>query len=778
MRHPLLILLAAVCGAVLVSCDGQLDGDLASADADSDGYGSAIDCDDQDPDVHPRADELCNDVDDDCDGDVDEDPVDGDPHFADEDGDGAFGTPVLACAASEVFGAEQTDCDDADATIHPGALEACNGVDDDCDGALPEVEEDGDEDGFIGCAECDDGEALANPEQRELCDGLDNDCDGDVDEEGDFFEDEDGDGFGDPWSAPVVASCAAPPDGLVPNNEDCDDSRADMNPDATEVCDDANRDEDCDGEADNDDASADEDTESSWYRDIDGDGFGNHDWEWSRCDPPTGYVGDDTDCDDGAAAANPGITTETCGDGLDNDCDGSPGSCGGPVGVVRLEDAEAKLTGESSGNAAGRSVRIAGDINNDGYDDILVGSPLSSAGSAEAGATYLILGPGLEDSNLADADARLIGEGAGDFAGKSVAGAGDVNDDGYDDILVGAWGRGYQDVGAAYLFLGPVSDDVGLEDADAKLVGEVNGDHAGAWVSAAGDVNDDGFADILVGAPGNSQGGASAGAAYLMLGPISGQIDLADADAKFVGESGGDQAGWAVAGAGDFNGDGVDDLVVGAPSSNLGGTDSGAVYVLFGPVTGTVDLSDAELTFVGEADHDRAGYSVAGAGDVNADGYDDLIVGAHSNDEGAPGAGAAYLILGPASGYFNLSSADAKLTGVMGGDTAGQQVDAAGDVNADGYDDLLIAAPNSDNGGSRSGTVYLVLGPVDDDMELRDADARLFGEGADDFAGVSAARGGHIDNDGYDDLVIGATGDDAGGSNAGAAYLVVGGPGL
>ena len=377
--------------------------------------------------------------------------------------------------------------------------------------------------------------------------------------------------------------------------------------------------------------------------------------------------------------------------------------------------------------------------------------------------------------NLSMADGKLLGEESSDQAGGSVSGAGDVNGDGNNDLLVGAAYNmeGGAYAGAAYLVLGPVSGDLDLSLADAKLVGEESFDFAGTSVSGAGDLNNDGNADLLVGAYHESEGGYGAGAAYVVLGPVTGDLDLSLADAKLVGEEGYDAAGGTVSGAGDVNGDGNDDVLVGASSYAEVGTPYGAAYLMLGPVTGTLDLSLADAKLVGAEVGDVAG-SVCRAGDVDGDGHVDLLVGAPGNDEGGFNAGAAYFVLGPVTGTLDLSLADAKLVGEEDWEYAGLSVSGAGDVDDDGHDDLLVGAPADPiYAPSSTGAAYLVLGSVSGTLDLSLADAKLIGEDAGDLAGFSVSGVGDVNVDGNDDLLIGAY------SNpstlyTGAAYLVLG----
>ncbi len=344
------------------NCDGSVDGADAAdpiswyIDNDGDGYGTGAafamacsgpsgtadrddDCDDGDPTIHPEADEHCDSVDNDCDGDVDEDAVDGGWWYPDADGDGYGGeaSGAQACTQPSATIGTGGDCDDGDATVHPGVSEICDGIDNDCDGDVDEDAEDGDiwyadgdGDGYgdatsttsacsrpaghvADASDCDDAHGAINPGATELCDGIDNDCDGDVDggavDQGTWYADNDGDGFGDP--AIPCQACAQPSD-HVANDDDCDDGDPGTHPRATELCDGV--DNDCDGAVDGDAVD-----QGTWYADNDGDGFGDPATPSQACEQPSGQVVDATDCDDGDPATHPGAD-ELCDDN-DNDCD-------------------------------------------------------------------------------------------------------------------------------------------------------------------------------------------------------------------------------------------------------------------------------------------------------------------------------------------------------------------------------------------------------------------------------------------------------------------------
>lgn len=375
-----------------------------------------------------------------------------------------------------------------------------------------------------------------------------------------------------------------------------------------------------------------------------------------------------------------------------------------------LGNADAIYTGEATQDQAGFSVSGAGDVNNDGYDDMLISSPGISR-------VYLVLGSASPaGASLGTADAMYDGENSGSYGCASVAGAGDVNGDGHDDILIGDYAYN-SNQGRSYIILGSASpSDTALGSADAIYTGEAAGDSAGFSVAGVGDVDGDYFADFLIGAQGFN---SNQGRAYLILG--SGSLfstNLASADAIYTGESTSDYAGNSVAGAGDVNGDGLADLIIGAYGNDDGGSAAGRAYLVLGNANlGNIALSDADAIYTGESANNYAGNSVAGAGDVNGDGYSDLLIGANGYNSDA---GGAYLILGSASPISSsLSVAEARYTGENDYDYAGLPVAAAGDVNGDGLSDLLIGATQYQGGSTRIGKVYLIFSDYAPPTETR-----------------------------------------------------------
>lgn len=353
------------------------------------------------------------------------------------------------------------------------------------------------------------------------------------------------------------------------------------------------------------------------------------------------------------------------------------------------------------------------------------------------------------------AHARFAGEGEGDAAGLAVALAGDLDGDGHGDALVAA---PYVDVdagydGVVYLLSGPLAGD--LDAADAIRL-EGSGGERVQVVAGAGDPDGDGFVDVLVATPYNDEAGEQNGRAYLLTGPITASTALGGAAHAWGGLAEGDNAGSAAAGVGDVDGDGLDDLLVGAMRADAAGESAGSAYLVAGPPSDTESLSQARATLHGAQAGEWAGYAVAGAGDVDGDGLHDLLVGAPYHDGSHQGAGRAYLVLGPVSGVRSLEDAHGVLEGEQASAIAGCTVAGAGDTDGDGLDDIAVGsylynqAPTGQNG-----RVYLLRGPVSTGASLSTAHATITGDDQDECAGFSLSSG-DVDGDGISDLLVGA----------------------
>jgi hypothetical protein len=468
------------------------------------------------------------------------------------------------------------------------------------------------------------------------------------------------------------------------------------------------------------------------------------------------------------------------------------------------------IQGDVAGDRAGDSVSSAGDINGDGFADLIVGAPLGDNGGNYAGEAYVIFGKaGATRTNidltfLFASDGFIIqGDAANDVTGSSVSGAGDINGDGLADLIVSAGGGGSRgaNTGGAYVIYGKVGatrtniDLTTLAASDGFYIqGDVAGDAAGGSVSSAGDINGDGLADLIVGAPGGDDGGSYAGEAYVIFGKAGAtraNIDLASLAASdgFIiqGDAAGDHAGSSVSSAGDINGDGFADLIVGAQFGDDGGANAGEAYVIFGKTGATrtvIDLTSLAASdgFIiqGDAAGDYAGRSISSAGDINGDGLADLIVGVPNSDDGK----GAYVIFGKAGATrtaIDLTSLVASDGFIIRSDGTGSNVASAGDINGDGFADLIVGAPFGSNGGTFAGEAYVIFGKAVatrtsiDLTSLAASDGFIIqGDVERDFAGFSVSSAGDINGDGFADLIVGAPYGDNGGDAAGEAYVIYG----
>lgn len=520
----------------------------------------------------------------------------------------------------------------------------------------------------------------------------------------------------------------------------------------------------------------------TWYLDADVDGYGFSGDTQVSCTEPEGYVTNDQDCDDTDSELRPSAV-DICDDGVDQDCSGDE------VGCTSVNPSVATLfTGEAAGDNAGMSMAGAGDVNGDGFEDLLIGARSHGYGGANAGAAYLAYGPFDEGSrDLSSADVKLYG-GAGDRAGRAVAGGGDLDGDGLPDIVVGAPNASDAGVasGAAFVVFSSslvgVSEPFDLSGGDLMIHGRRSAEYFGAHV-AIGDATGDGLADLFVGVTGDSSAATTAGALYIFAGPLAASetaISVASGTwtARITGESSTEQIGLYMDAGSDLDGDGIDDILVGSARNATAGSLAGAAWLLPGPISGTVNLSAAELKLVGAAAGDRLGAGVSGAGDQDGDGYEDFVVAAPFEDSVNSDAGAVYLVRGgPDLASISGASIDTVASAtVFGRERSGQlgsSLDASGDADNDGVNDLLATANN--DGFEAHGAAYLFYGPVVGALSAMDADWSQVGEAAQDHLGSFAAFGGDLAGTGASSLLLGAREADVGGStDAGKAWLILG----
>jgi hypothetical protein len=683
--------------------------------------------------VHPGATDAWYDgIDQDCAGDDDFD--------ADGDGSASSEHPRRTGALGE-------DCDDADPARNPAATERCNGVDDDCDGATDDEDDSLSEDGattfyadadgdghgdpetsqwacaapgptWVATAEdCDDTDPAIAPGAPELCDGRDNDCDALVDDDdpdrseddaATWYADRDGDGFGAPDD--TTRACSAPADHVALAG-DCDDTDAETSPLAYEVCNDG-VDNDCDGTLGTRevggacalrDSSLDEaqlvllgvtraDTAGERVRfggDIGGDGI---------ADLLVAAPYED------GTASGAGAVYVVSGGPLDPD----------DHEVRSLSTATATLRGAALADHAGTG--LAGeDADADGYADLAIGAPHADDAGSGSGGAYLFFGPVTGERTVEEADVALIGGGAREYTGWSTHIGGDIDGSGAAAWLVGApahpdasGSATAQDAttGGALLVFRGGSLRTGGGTPNQRIEGAGVGDALGMDV-ITGDLDGDGVHEILAGAPG-ADGGAGA---VLAFAYAAGDTAATDALATWSGVAAGDAAGSALAVA-DLDGDGTDDLVIGAPKADTGALDSGAAYVVQGTRGGSLAAlgTVAHARIDGVRRSDWLASSLAAAGDQDADGIGDLLVGVPRTDDAGTNSGEVRLFLGPVSGLLGVTDAAVTLASPNAGDQAGASVHGGQDFDGDGLPDIVVGARLQDDGDVNAGAASLFLG--------------------------------------------------------------------
>ncbi len=423
--------------------------------------------------------------------------------------------------------------------------------------------------------------------------------------------------------------------------------------------------------------------------------------------------------------------------------------------------------GESNQASAwyGYSVSSAGDVNGDGYSDIIVGAPYYDNVESNEGAAFVYYGSSTGPSVASNW--MMESNQTGAQYGISVSSAGDVNGDGYSDIIVGA--NQYDNVenneGAAFVYYGSATGP----SAVPNWTGESDQAFAfyGISVSSAGDVNGDGYSDIIVGANGYSNGEANEGAAYVYYGS-SGGLSLT-VDWMMESNLASAQYGISVASAGDVNGDGYSDIIIGAYGYDNGEADEGAAYVYFGGSTGP--SATADWTREGNQVDAHYGFSVSSAGDVNGDGYSDIIIGAYGYDNGEADEGTAYVYFGGSTGPSVVPNWSGESN--QAGACYGISVSSAGDVNGDGYSDIIVGAYRYDNGEADEGAAYVYSGGSTGPSTAAD----WTGESNQISAcyGISVSSAGDVNGDGYSDIIVGAYRYDNGETNEGIASVYYGG---
>jgi fibronectin type 3 domain-containing protein len=464
--------------------------------------------------------------------------------------------------------------------------------------------------------------------------------------------------------------------------------------------------------------------------------------------------------------------------------------------INNLSFADLTLNGVNPSDNAGYAVANQGDLNGDGLADLVVGAiGASPSGRTAAGEVYINLSTACQGGaqELGSASVVIRGQASLDLMGASVASAKDLSGDGIADLVIGVPGAdpgGRGNAGSVYIFFGrstwPSVIDLSVDSPDVTINGVASGDELGAYVANSGDVNGDTRPDLIIGAPNaDAQGIFEAGAAYIVFGRATFPATMELSISANVTLMGGEALALAgrVTNGGDVNGDGLADILVGAPGvDGSSGANSGATYLVLGRTNWPKSLFlsiSSDAIFYGANRDDQSGVAVSNGGDVNRDGYEDILIGAAlASPGGKQFAGTSYLIFGRLSfsGTMNLNQANVTINGIATGDQSGRSLDISGDANGDGFADIVIGAFNATpDGQSAAGQVYVVYGsPIfPTTMGLDTAALTFDGEAAFDNFGFSVSSMGDINGDAKADIFIGANlADTSGRVDAGQTYVV------
>ena len=469
--------------------------------------------------------------------------------------------------------------------------------------------------------------------------------------------------------------------------------------------------------------------------------------------------------------------------------------------TVEINGATANGPSLSNYDGFGISVAHIGDLNRDGIPDIAVGANWDNAGGTDRGAIHIMfmntngsVKSTVEINNVTTNGPSLSNA---DFFGRSVTSIGDLNRDGIPDIAVGAYGDngGGDGRGAIHIMFmntdGGVKSTVEINDDTTNGPSLSNTDYFGTSVTSIGDLNRDGIPDIAVGAYGDNGGGDGRGAIHIMFmntdGGVKSTVEINDDTTNGPSLSDYDYFGTSVTSIGDLDGDGVDDIIVGADEDDAGGSNKGAVHIMFmntnGSVKSTVEINDETTNGSSLSDYDAFGTSVTSIGDLNRDGIPDIAVGAYEDDTGGDNKGAIHIIsltsLFPSGNGFVDSTVEINDDTTNGPslsdyDAFGTSVTSIGDLNRDGIPDIAVGAYAA--GGANKGAIHIMFmntnGSVDKTVEINGATTNGPSLNNNDFFGWSVTSIGDLNRDGIPDIAVGAYADDAGGDSKGAIHIM------
>jgi hypothetical protein len=505
--------------------------------------------------------------------------------------------------------------------------------------------------------------------------------------------------------------------------------------------------------------------DTPFYADGDGDGYGDATDTQTSCSAPSGYVAVDGDCDDASAAAAPGLA-EICGDGIDNNCDGAATGCEAlPSGALAAIGAPF-VTHDEAGASFGRAVSSA-DLDGDGIHDLIGGAYLG--GSGDEGQAFVIHGP-LSGAMTTVGAARVEGDASYDYAGWGVAGIPDLNGDGYDELAVSAIGATADGPGGGegvvYMWEGPISGAAVLPLSTADAVLTYSPGRGNVGSRLwAGDLDGDGLAELLVGA---ATGSSSYTSGFWWV--PGGAIADGELDARghfFSEEDPMERVGEEVRVVPDTNGDGLDDVLMSATHSDAGYPDGGTVWLFLSPLPEGGSIGDGDEYVDGETSYGLLGQSLAG-GDIDGDGYGDVLLGAYDDSVYTDYGGVAYVQKGPVDWTFGLGGSDVV---IAGDDVSGRLANglAVRDMDSDGDGDLMVSYTAA---ASYAGGVLLFDGPdLSGVYAPGDADRTWTGTSPGDGFLLELQPTGDLTGDGLPDAAFGLPSWSAGANSGAIAVL-------